>query len=56
MAVIEDHGENGEAAQALEFGDVGGQPGWALDGQRSWTRVSGVQSFRTHVDAPGLRF
>ena len=33
MAVVENDGENGEAAQSLQFGDVGRQPGWALDGK-----------------------
>ena len=36
MAVVEDDGEDGDAAESLEFGDVGGEPGWALDGQCSW--------------------
>jgi len=33
MAVVEDDAEDGDAAEPLEFGDVGGEPGWALDGQ-----------------------
>jgi len=33
MAVIEDDAEDGDAAEPLEFGDVGGEPGWTLDGQ-----------------------
>ena len=33
MAVIQNHGEDGNAAQSLQFGDVGRQPGWALDFQ-----------------------
>jgi hypothetical protein len=31
--VIEDDGEDGNTAESLKFGDVLGQPGWALDGQ-----------------------
>ncbi len=33
MAVIDNYREHRKAAQALQFGDVGGQPGWALNGQ-----------------------
>ena len=33
MAVIEDHRQNRQAAQPVEFGQIGGKPGWALDGQ-----------------------
>ncbi len=33
VAVVQDHGEDGDAAQSLKLGDVGRQPGWALDGQ-----------------------
>jgi hypothetical protein len=31
--VIENHPQNRQSAQAVEFRQVGGQPGWALDGQ-----------------------
>ena len=33
MAVVENDAQNCEAAQSLEFRDVGRQPGWALDWQ-----------------------
>jgi hypothetical protein len=33
MAMVEDDAEDGDAAEPLEFGDVGGEPGWSLDGQ-----------------------
>jgi len=34
MAMVEDDSDNGDAAESLKFGDVGGEPGWALNGQR----------------------
>ena len=37
IAVIEDYPQNRQAAQAVEFRQVGGEPSWALDGH-----VSGV--------------
>ena len=43
MAVVEDHPQNRKPAQAVEFGQVLGQPGWALDRQDS--RLSGQRSF-----------
>ena len=35
VAVVENHGEDRDAAQSLQFWDVGGEPGWALDFQSS---------------------
>ena len=48
IAVIENHPQNRQAAQAVEFRQVGGKPGWALDGQdkcQSVSRVSEVPQF-----------
>ena len=33
VAVIEDDAEDGDAPQSLQFGNVRGEPGWALDEQ-----------------------
>ena len=42
MAVVEDHSEYREAAQALQFRDVERKPSWALD--RQGRRVNGLAS------------
>ncbi len=33
IAVVENHGQNRETAQPVEFRQVGGEPGWSLNGQ-----------------------
>jgi hypothetical protein len=31
--MVKQHAKDRDAAQSLKLGDVGGEPGWALDGQ-----------------------
>jgi hypothetical protein len=35
MAVIKNYPQNRQAAEALQFREVRGEPGWAFDGQVS---------------------